>query len=131
MKTLMKILLTLVAICLAQSCVSPGDAGMGKWEDRIAQVRVGMERGEVERLLPLFAPHGEAGTGGSKCISYWVDEHWMVGVQYDHHMTLEERNARQPDAGTYSLHNRVVSAPVLTRKDCPAKGPAIGFQMRD
>src|SRR5262249_49172242 len=60
------------------------------WIEKARQVRTGMSREEVERILPDFA-HPELGGLGAVCVggaggfgvSYRLDEHWTVDVSYD------------------------------------------------
>ena len=130
MKTLTNVLLLFLALLLASSCATLMEATERHWRDRIAAVRVGMERGEVEKLLPVYCPSGVSASG-SKWVNYWVDEHWLVEVQYDHFMTSQEEATRGPGSGTYSPHNRVMSKPVLSRKDCPFGRAPSEFQTLD
>ncbi len=64
------------------------------WSAQISSVRIGMTRGEVEKILPvwhernpqgLISGPGEASTitGGGQSVAYWVSPDWRVFIIYD------------------------------------------------
>lgn len=89
------------------------------WRRQVAQVTLGMPRGEVEKLLP---PHPKSlltmsGTGGSQSVTYWLDEHWCVSIAYDY--TEVPRGAKGVALDTTSPQNKVLTKPILTQKEMP------------
>lgn len=88
------------------------------WEARFNQVRIGMRRAEVERLLPLYvAPPNEAETspyniysvnmaGGGQSILYYVSPGWQVTIFHDY--TGVPRDAAGNATDPKSPENRVI-----------------------
>ena len=56
------------------------------WMEKINQVRVGMSRAEVERLLPPHAdsPWNTIKQGGSQLTTYWLTPSWRINIAYDY-----------------------------------------------
>ena len=61
------------------------DGGEAEWMKKVVQVVPGMTEFEVSQILPPFRenPGGMgAGSGDSHVVTYRLDIHWMVSVQY-------------------------------------------------
>jgi hypothetical protein len=118
----MKIALLLVTAILCVNivgCKSAPGTRVYRWQNKAAQVTVGMTRAEVEKLLPPHpqSPVTTTGTGSGQGVTYWVDANWVVTVAYDYTGVLRDEKGAALD--TYSSENRVLMAPVLSRRMMP------------
>jgi len=113
--------LTILAILCTSvlGCSSLLVEGRDYWSGQVAKVRIGMPRAEVEKLLPPHpkSPVTAGGTGGSQSVAYWVDEDWCVSIAYDY--TGVPRDDKGMALSLQSPQNRVLTAPVLSRKKMP------------
>src|SRR5215216_3376299 len=94
----------------------PDKEALAFWADRVNQVRVGMRREEVERLLPLPLTgytEGTTFTGSAQGVQYFVAPGFKITIFYDY------------TGGTHgkSPENIVVQAPVLTFDPLDPVGP--------
>ncbi len=89
------------------------------WKDKAAQVKVGMSRSEVEKLLP--SSHSRwfiiDGGGGYQSWTYSLDEHWKVRIVYDYTGWLNKKDKWHGDRDGYSLMNKVLVVPMLWKHD--------------
>ena len=110
------------AFCMsfADQAVTQADAPKREyWEARVKQVRVGMTRGEVERLLPPYSPgKGETwnyiytgrttiGTGGAQGNTYYVAPGWHVSACYDYAGIPRDANGTALPESTRHADNRL------------------------
>lgn len=118
MKTAKAIALTLLCAA-AFGCISRLAANGNEWPSQVAKVKIGMPRLEVERLLPPHpkSPRMTLVQGGSQSVTYWVDANWSVSIAFDY--TGIPRDEKGKALDTYSPQNKVLTAPVLTRKKMP------------
>lgn len=67
------------------SNIRSNDSGESYWAARVNQVTPGMTKAEVVKILPPLpeSPDGMGiGSGQSHVVSYRVDSHWVVTIQY-------------------------------------------------
>jgi RNA polymerase sigma factor (sigma-70 family) len=78
------------------------DGGESVWQKKVDQVKPGMTKAEVQKILPPFPESDgfEHGSGDSHIVNYRIDYHWTVTVSY-----------RNPD--------RVIERPTLTKRALP------------
>jgi hypothetical protein len=105
------------------------------WEGRIANVKLGMTRAEVEKLLPPYQsppfPHPDAlyggqttlGTGGCQVNSYYVSPGWEVSVCYDYAGIPRDDQGRAKGHETRFPENRVNGPVRLHWRPLRAPGP--------
>lgn len=116
------------AFCMsfADQAVAQADAPKSEyWEARVKQVRVGMTRGEVERLLPPYSPSkGETwnsiytgrttiGTGGAQGNAYYVAPGWHVSACYDYAGIPRDAHGTALPGSTVHPTNRLLSPVTL------------------
>jgi len=82
------------------------------WSVRIGQIRIGMLRTEVERILPM---HSESviyrrSENDTAIVSYWVDFQWKVTMKYHQQNLL---NDGEPEV--FEIE-KLISIPVLTKE---------------
>jgi hypothetical protein len=61
------------------------DGGEAAWQEKVKQVKPGMTKAEVLKLLPAFAEspeQSEIGSGDSHIVTYRLDYHWVVRISY-------------------------------------------------
>jgi hypothetical protein len=107
------------------------------WSAKVASVKMGMMRADVEKILPVWPGHNSPGPGESSTIDgagqsamYWVSEHWLVIVFYD---SLKHVNAvlgltNEP----YNHPVAVFPSPAVTNapsKIDPVTGLPYGYRM--
>ena len=107
-----------ISTLLVVGC-TPTDQSTATWQSKINQVRVGMTRSEVERLLPQHpsSPLTRTVTGSTQGETYWVDPLWKVAVVYDY--TGIPRDSSGKALSHESPGNKVLAIPTLTREDMP------------
>jgi len=73
-----------VVFAVVCGCVSRTPVTADHWPSRAAQVKVGMTRAEVEKLLPPFpgSPRPRMSGGGSETMHYWVDTNLAVRLTF-------------------------------------------------
>jgi len=76
--------------------LSSKDGGEATWQKKLDQVKPGMTKKEVLKVLPEAIEGLELASGDSHLVTYRLDHHWMVTVDY-----------RNPD--------KVISTPVLKK----------------
>lgn len=115
---------------LPSATVPARDATLAHWTGRANQVRLGMRREEVERLLPPYVftpgksepgPWGYASStisGGAQAVSYYVAPRFRVTIFYDY--TGAERDAGIVSTRHASPDNRVVQLPTVTLEPASA-----------
>ncbi|HLK57931.1 MAG TPA: hypothetical protein VKU00_15295 [Chthonomonadaceae bacterium] len=91
-----------------------------QWGEKIAQVKPGMRRSEVEKLLPRSRSmvYETFIQGGSQVVAYWLDPHWKVRIAYDY--TGIPRNAEGKALSYESADNRVLNTPTLIQEEAPS-----------
>jgi antitoxin component YwqK of YwqJK toxin-antitoxin module len=65
--------------------LSSKDGGAAAWQEKVNQIKPGLPKAEVHKILPPFAeaPDGiEMGSGDSHVVNYRLDYHWTVTVSY-------------------------------------------------
>lgn len=100
-------LLTVAMVFLLSACASQHQQISSSdidWEKRAKEVPIGMTRGEVDKILPVWdgpkgslltAPRIGTTTGSAWVETYWVSRDWRVTIIYDN------------SGGEGSEHNRV------------------------
>jgi hypothetical protein len=94
------------------------------WRAKAAKVTVGMTRGQVEKILPMWSnpnsqmqrPEVAMVTGGGQECLYWVSENWRVAVNYDY------------TGGEYNTSNRVVSLVEVNEEKFPYTNVVFNFK---
>ena len=111
--------ITAVLMILFISCSSVKPSG-NKWEDKVKMIKVGMKRGDVEKLFQNKFSVTMADLGGKEegyLIHYWVDRDWKITLKYDYsgsNMFDEDR----PFLST-NPENRVIEPGTLTKERDP------------
>ncbi|HYC71425.1 MAG TPA: hypothetical protein VEB66_09480 [Opitutaceae bacterium] len=103
------------------AAAEPTQKTLQLWTERVNQVRVGMRREEVERILPRARTEYTESTtlsGGAQGVQYYVAPGIKVTIFYDYTGT-----PRGSLSAVRSPDNRVIQAPVLT---CEPPTPADG-----
>ena len=114
MRTWIALVLALTAtLAHAQSDTNQTMGTLGYWTNRVAQVKVGMTRAEVEKLLPPLpdSPCPSMSGGGSMTMFYWVETNLVVRVTYGNN-----------SSHTASL-NKLLFEPILSEQPLPAGKP--------
>jgi len=89
------------------------DAGEARWMEKVKQVKPGMAKAEVQRILPPFPESPEnsgSGTGDSHNTSHRLDPHWIVTVQYRN----PDKVIEQPELKRLELRFYVTPPPNYT-----------------
>ena len=108
--------IVVAATLLIVGCTST-DRSVADWKSKVKQVRVGMSRAEVRRLLPRH-PHSARtviGTGAAQSETYRLDALWSVTVVYDYTGIPRDSSGKALSPSHDSLKNKVLAIPTLTR----------------
>jgi hypothetical protein len=77
------------------------------WLDRIARVHPGMQRSQVEKLLPVHSSEQEKPISHGHASFYAVDSEWSVEVPYDFNGFVEDER-KNPYGVMHLYKNRVI-----------------------
>lgn len=94
------------------------------WLQKVTQVRRGMSRSQVEKILPphpKYSLQSKSMMGSGQNITYQLDMHWRVSIWYDYTGAAEDENGTL--SGGDSPQNKVMRLPVLEYSDLTVYTP--------
>lgn len=114
----MKFLGSAVVVVLLSACQAHGPSELDLWTQRVDQIKVGMRREEVEKILKVprygYGPSTTI-TGGAQGCVYDVSTEYSVTVFYDY--TGATRDGAGVALSTSSPDNRVIGPAVLNHRN--------------